>query len=80
MANKKTGPCKVRLVRGASYVIPGFQFKNGLQVTVSDEKALESIRRSQQFEIQEVGAADDVDSGEYEVNEEPVKPTKKKRR
>lgn len=80
----KEKPMKVRLIRGASFVVPGMRFVPGVSVVVKDQNILEACKRSQQFSIKD--ADDDSDEVEEqeapesaeESAEESPKPKKKK--
>lgn len=79
---KKPSAYTVKLIRGASFVVPGYHFLPGKSVPVSDPKIVEACRRSQQFKIVEGEDVDDEveDTDTGEDTPAPAPKKKKKRR
>lgn len=81
---KKPDVKKVKLIRGASFTIPGYKFVPQNWVTVPVEVA-EKLKPSQSFKIEDVGDVDDEveendgDEG-GEGNDAPAKPPRKSKR
>lgn len=75
----------VRLIRGASYVVPGYRFEKGKAVVVPDELA-EKLKRTQQFSVKDADEVDEAvddslpEAGEDSEPEAPPKKKKKKKR
>lgn len=83
MSDKVTIPCKAKLVRGASFVIPGRVFLPGKWESVTDQAQLDLIKRSQQFQIEAgdlIEEKNDQTADEDQAGEVDKKFSRKKRK
>lgn len=77
----KTEAKKVRLIRGASFVVPGKKFVPGVSEVVTDPKILEACKRSQQFKIDDADSdGEDLDAETPVETEEGEESMPKKRK
>ena len=80
--SKEPNAYKVKLIRGASYVIPGYRFVPGGHVVVP-ASIIGTLKASQKFDIKPddgVAEAEDQDVAEDEVDDQPSAPARKPKR